>query len=104
MIDDLQVAKKYLQLNHSAVDRGIEFSLSLKKVRQLLKQEKCYFTKEPFVNEVNHPKQKSIDRLDNAKGYTDSNTVACHTSINMKKGNLSLSEINTIYKGIKHLL
>ena len=44
MIQDIDIAKKFLQLKQSAESRNLEFNLSLKTVRQLLTRKKCFYT------------------------------------------------------------
>jgi len=99
MVSDTSVAKKYIQIHDSAKSRGIEFDMSLKKVRQLLTRKTCYFTGQPFDSK----NVRSFDRLNNEIGYVDSNVVACGQIINSRKGSLSLIELRQIYKGTKHI-
>jgi hypothetical protein len=97
---DLKVARKMTQIASSASSRGIECNMSFKRTKQLIMQKRCYYTKVAF-DEAN---ERSFDRLDNTKGYTDDNVVACTVRINTKKQELTLLEIEQLYKGIKHLL
>jgi len=99
---DLEVAKKLTQIANSANSRGIFFDLSFKKMKQLLKRKKCHYTRDIFTEEEG-PKHKSIDRIDNSKGYIDSNVVACTVEINQKKRELSIIEIKQLYKVVKNL-
>jgi hypothetical protein len=43
----------------------------------------------------------SIDRIDNKIGYVDGNVVACTVEINRKKTDITIEEIEMIYKAIK---
>jgi hypothetical protein len=70
---------KLIKLSQSAKDRGIEFDLSFKKVRQLITVDKCYYTK---AFEESGTYSRSVDRVDSAKGYIDSNVVSCTIDIN----------------------
>ncbi len=102
-VTDQEIATKYLALKNSAGDREIEFALTLKHLTKLMRQTKCYYTNVIFVD-GDALYARSIDRVDNNKGYTDSNTVACTIKINKKKNDLTIEEIEVIYKGIqKHL-
>lgn len=95
-IDDYTIAKKLVQLKQSADSRGIEFTLSFRKVKNLMNSKVCYYTGKKFSKKgIN---AKSIDRVDSTKGYTDSNVVACTTDINRKKSNLTIEEIRMISK------
>ena len=93
MIDDIKVAKKLLALHSSAKSRDIEFNLTFKKVKQLLTRKTCFYTGTPFDNKYNG---RSIDRVDNTKGYIDSNVVACTVRINSLKSDLSIGELNRL--------
>lgn len=96
---DYVVAKKLIDLWQSAGKRGIKFSLSMRKVRYLLARKTCYYTGVAFVpNDAKFG--RSVDRVDNTKGYTDENTVACLTMFNNAKNNLTIPEIEMLYKGV----
>ena len=97
MITDIIVAKKFMSLHSSATSRGIQFELSLNKVRQLLSAKRCYYTNKPFDDE----NKRSIDRVDNNIGYIDSNVVACELDFNQRKGDLTVEDITLMYEGVK---
>jgi hypothetical protein len=93
---DLRVAKKYVSLQQSAKKRGKDFDLSLTSLKNLLKAKKCYYTGVPLTHAT-----RSIDRVDNTKGYIKGNVVACHTNINQLKGNLEMDTIIKIADKLK---
>ena len=95
-VSDLEVAKKMLKINQSAIDRKLEFNLSFESVKKLLGYANCYYTNKKFEEEGNYA--RSFDRVDSAKGYIEGNVVACTVDINGKKSNLSLEEIECLYK------
>jgi hypothetical protein len=95
-INDLEVAKKLLKIHQSAVDRKIEFNLSLDFVRKLLSYERCYYTNRKFEEDGIYA--RSFDRVDSARGYLEDNVVACTVDINTKKSNLTLDEMEILYK------
>ena len=99
---DLDVVKKWQSLKASAESRGIEFTMSLNHLRKLLKQKKCYFTNETFVED--HPQlKKSIDRVESDKPYSDENTVACTVIANNAKANFTVELLKKVLAGmIKH--
>jgi hypothetical protein len=99
-VTDEQIAVKYLALRTSAKDRGIEFSLSLKKLTRLMRQKYCHYTGVIFI-EGDELYCRTIDRVNNNKGYTDTNTVACTKKINSKKADLTIEDIELLYKGIQ---
>lgn len=101
-VTDLDVAKKLLHLAQSAKDRNLEFTLSFKTVKRLLTVKRCYYTNVEF--EESGPLARTIDRVDTLKGYIEGNVVACTSSINGKKVNLTLEEIENLYKKVKQHL
>ena len=87
-MDDLELAKKYLSKARSSKDRGIEFSLSLKRYRQLMLTKRCFYTGIVLTKPEGDKRKFSdltIDRVDCNEGYTDSNSVACCNGINQLK-------------------
>lgn len=102
-LKDVTVAKKLIHLSQSAKDRNLEFDLSFKTVKRLLSVKKCYYTGVEFDDSSNGPKSRTIDRIDASKGYVEDNVVACTYEINNKKVNLTIAEIELLYKKmIKH--
>ncbi len=85
---DLKVANKFINLMTSAKARGIEFNLTLQGIANMLRAKNCFYTNEP-LNDDN----RSIDRIDNSKGYVTGNIAACTQAINMQKGNISMKNI-----------
>lgn len=99
-IKDIDVALKMQQINASALSRNLEFDMSFKKVKQLMQTKKCYYTKVALTCNGKASDQLTFDRVDNTKGYIDSNVVACSKAFNEKKGCLLPSEIIEMYKGL----
>lgn len=99
-IDSL-VANKYLALQNSANSRDIEFTLTLSDVRSLLTSKKCFYSGVLLTDKTDSENQRTIDRVDNNKGYVKNNVVACAKSLNLLKGSLSVENIIMLYKGLK---
>ncbi len=95
-LTDLDVAKKYLQLQKSAETRGKEFNLSFYDVKLLMKRKTCYYTGVRFTRDGNNA--KTVDRIDSSKGYVNGNVVACTHGINSLKEQL-LEGDNAPFKG-----
>lgn len=100
-ISDLEVAKKLVAIKTSADSRGIDFDLSLRKVRQLLATKRCYISGVKLNRIQNDPNQLTFDRLDNTKGYTDDNVVACSLKMNRLKDSLTVEDITMLYMAIQ---
>lgn len=78
---DVKLARKFISKKANADERGIEFKLSFLSFKNMMKAKKCYFTGLPLVDG-----NRSIDRVDNKKGYVKGNVVACHQTVNCLKG------------------
>ncbi len=98
-ITDLDVARKMINLKQSADSRNLKFDLSFMKLKSLMEQKKCFYTGKPFDKTPGN--ELSIDRVDNRIGYVDDNIVACTVEINRKKTDISIEEIEMLYKAIK---
>jgi hypothetical protein len=99
---DIEIAKRMVRTEKSASDRGKEFSISFEKMKELLSSTHCYITGvELETGEDNKDNFLTLERLDNEKGYTDDNVVACSSYINKKKGDLSVQEIVMIYDALR---
>ena len=101
-VTDLTVSKKLIHLAQSAKDRDLDFNLSFKTVKRLLTVKRCYYTNIEF--EEIGPNSRTIDRVNTLQGYIEGNVVACTNAINGKKVNLTLEEIQLLYKKVlQHL-
>jgi hypothetical protein len=96
---DLDVAKKMINLKQSADARNIKFDLSFTTLKKLMEQKKCFYTGRTLDPRGDYA--LSIDRIDNKLGYIEGNVVACTVEINRKKTDITLDEIEMIYKAIK---
>ena len=100
-VTDLDVAKKMINLKQSADSRNLKFDLSFIKLKSLMEQKKCFYTGKSFDKTPGN--ELSIDRIDNKIGYLDDNVVACTVEINRKKTDISIEEIEMLYKAIKRV-
>jgi hypothetical protein len=98
-VPDIEVAKKMINLKQSADSRNIKFDLSFLTLKKLMEQRKCFYTNTNF--ESKGDLALSIDRMDNKLGYIEGNVVACTVEMNRKKADITLEEIEMIYKAIK---
>jgi hypothetical protein len=100
MVSDVDIAQKLLAIKSSADSRGIEFNLSLRKVKKLLSTKKCYISGVELNKVQKDDNQLTFDRLDNSKGYIDDNVVACSLRMNRLKGELTIEDITMLYKSV----
>jgi len=102
-LTDLQIAKKLVSKSDQAKKRNIVFDLSFKELKKVLNSKKCYITGVKLNNIDNDPNQLTIDRIDNDKGYVDGNVIACSSIMNSMKNNLTVKQIDQMYKAlVKH--
>lgn len=101
MITDSNIAKKLVMLEKSALDRGIEFNVSFKKLKQLMNSKKCFYTGALLTSIENDDNKFTIDRVDASKGYVDNNIVQCSLRFNRMKANLTIDDIKLIARKLK---
>lgn len=101
VISDIEVAKKMIKINQSAIDRKLEFDLSFETVKKLMSYDNCFYTGRNFDDDG--PYARSFDRIDSSKGYIEGNVVSCTVDINGKKSNLSTDEIICLYNKLVNI-
>lgn len=89
-MNERRLAKQYIDKIDSSEKRDISFELTFSQFKKLLSLKRCYYTSRPFIpyeerNESNRGSWRTLDRIDNSKGYTLENTVACCGAINFLK-------------------
>ena len=80
-MNELKLARAYLSKAQSSKARGIEFNLSFTSYKNLYRAKRCFYTGIQFDEQH----KKSIDRIDNSKGYIKGNVVACWDQVNHLK-------------------
>ena len=97
-IEDIEVARKMINLQQSATSRNLEYNLTFETTKRLMSYTRCYYTNVEFNDTTNI---FSIDRVDPKKGYIEGNVVACTVEINSKKANLTIEEIHNLSTQLK---
>ena len=90
----------YAQYRSNAQIRNIEFKLNKTEFKYIISMRCFYCGEEPketgTSKHINNSdiivKNNGIDRIDNSKGYTSNNVVACCSKCNMMKKNLNVFE------------
>lgn len=90
---DSFVALKYLRTKLTAIERGIEFSLSLGDFKRLMSSKRCRYSGVELTLVGDH--SVSIDRKDSTIGYTKDNVVVCSKTVNGIKNSLLESRVMT---------
>ena len=96
---DYQLAKKLVGLHDSADSRGIHFDMSFAHLKRIMRRKTCYYTGTKLQKSGEN--KRSIERVNNDEGYTDSNTVVVTKRINTIKNDLSLGELQSMVKAIE---
>ena len=97
-IEDIEVARKMINLQQSATSRNLEYNLTFETTKRLMGYTRCYYTNVEFNDTTNI---FSIDRVDPKKGYVEGNVVSCTVEINSKKANLTIEEIHNLSTQLK---
>lgn len=84
---DEAIARSYISKIDNAKTNGHEFSLSFNQYKKLVSRKTCFYTSLPF-NKDNTDYKKTIDRIDNSKGYVPGNVVVCLNVVNNIKSAL----------------
>lgn len=106
---DLEIANHYISKASNASKRGIEFTISFVEFKRMYTKTKCYYTGIPIcqaVGTVQNQDTKTIDRIDNNKGYVPGNCVVCSRFFNQLKSTYEGSNLvgfSEVYKGIMKL-
>lgn len=93
-MNESNIARAYLNKSQSSKDRKISFTLSLLSFSNLMKAKRCAYTNilltEPIKGkrgQTVHPRgtDRTLERVDNTKGYEKGNVVAvCHAANELK--------------------
>ena len=90
-MNDLQIARKYLNKASNARQAGHAFNLSFTSFKNMMKAKRCYYLgielTDSFTCEIG-PTDRTIDRIDSSKGYVSGNVVACSHMANQIKGTI----------------
>ncbi|WP_210499537.1 hypothetical protein [Vibrio crassostreae] len=93
----IYVARKYMSMHESARKRGLDLTLELSELMDMLKTPVCHYTGEELVYFRHDPRKVisgeielpdnylTVDRKDNTKGYVSGNVVLCGRNINQLK-------------------
>lgn len=77
---------KFVHKATDAKSRGIPFSVSFERFKELVDTRFCFYCECDMSNKTRKSyTSRSIDRVMNSKGYTDANTVACCRACNSTK-------------------
>ena len=85
-MNDLEVAKLYLSKSKNAAKNGHEFTLTFMDYKRLVSKKKCQLTGLEFTAysdiTLENYTVRTIDRLDNSRGYVKGNVAAVCSGVN----------------------
>lgn len=80
---DIKILEAQLHYLKSAQKRSLDYNLTRSDIRLLLTRKTCYYTGELLTDD-----NRTVDRIDNRKGYVKGNVVACTWKANNLKEQL----------------
>jgi len=94
---DELVARKFISKLENAKKRGVGFSLTLSDMRRLMMRKTCHYTGIRMEDDCDpmEPQKRTLERLDQSKGYSKDNTVACCFAANALKNAVFEDPIST---------
>ena len=109
-MDDVVIAKKYLNKARNAATAGHEFDLTFNTFKRLMTKKRCMLSGVQLTNHTGTlpiGTDRTLDRLDSNLGYTEDNTiVVCH-EVNALKAKLenpiSMLSAKVVQKVLKTL-
>lgn len=87
----------WCNIKNSAERRGKDFNLTVADVKRLYKRKTCYYSGRAFGVDC----ERSMERIDNDKGYIKGNVVLVDKKLNALKANLSNADIIKMADKIK---
>jgi hypothetical protein len=93
----------YSKYKYSAKKREINFTLTLEWFEEQMTKPEfnvCYFSGVSFVDGINHPFSRSLDRISSTKGYTPDNVRWVCFKLNSWKSDLTLNEVAIMFKAM----
>jgi len=113
--EQVYLARKYVSLSVSAQKRGVDFTITLRDLEELLKDKHCYFTGVELVHFQHDVSTVSngdmelpdnyltIDRLDSDKGYIPGNVVLASHKANQLKDRMNTEDFKKAIEVKKQL-
>lgn len=89
--------RMYSAYRRNAHDRGLTFDLTKEQFSALV-QAACHYCGAPPAPLYSHAAATGVDRLDNARGYTLDNVVACCRVCNRAKSTMRYEEFSAWIK------
>ena len=84
---DMRILSKLQNKQGSAERRGLDFNMNYQSMKNMLEAKHCFYTGVLLTDSPagNQPTDRTIERVDNEKGYIIGNVVACSYEANQVK-------------------
>ena len=91
MLDDVSIANRYTNKARNSKDKGHPFKLTFPQFKTLFKYRYCFYTGIEMTETLSGIEEqisttRTIDRINNKKGYIKCNVVSCCSEFNQLKG------------------
>lgn len=103
-MNDIDIAKKFINKAQSSESRNIPFMLSFAEYKRLMNTRKCYYTGVELTFNTGEHNSFTLDRIDASIGYVPGNVVACSHKFNQKKKDLTIHDMRQLFKKLKKRL
>ncbi|WPJ20587.1 putative anti-sigma factor [Pseudomonas phage vB_PF_Y1-MI] len=84
---DMRIIAKLQSKQQNALGRGLDFNMTFQSMKNIMEAKKCFYTGVTLTDSPagNKPTDRTIERVDNEKGYIIGNVVACSYEANQVK-------------------
>jgi hypothetical protein len=102
-LEERALIRTFQMYSYSAKRSGRDFSINFNKFLKLVLN-KCFYCDSKPDRKIKNTSllRNGVDRIDNKKGYTETNSVSCCYCCNFAKSNLSIEEFNIWLERIKN--
>lgn len=103
---DVDIAQRYVIKSAQSKERGIEFELTFSEYKRLMNKKRCCYTGVVLLDNCRsqHPRKRTIDRIDSTGPYSKANCVAASMLSNKLKNELFENPTQHIRCDIKTLV
>ena len=84
-MDDIKIAQRYVSKAQRAKAKGIPFELSFTAFKNMMRAKYCFYSGVELTepdSSILSATARTIDRIDNSKGYVSGNVCACSNAAN----------------------
>ena len=86
-MNEIDIARRFVSKHDNAKRNGWEFELSFTEFKKLMNKKKCEYSG-LVLTETDGTNKRTIDRIDNSKGYIKGNVRVVAECVNLYKATL----------------